>query len=219
MNETPKTSKNYINRAPSFQGMKHLKIKYDQQKCIGVGSCAKLAPGYFQLNNQKAVLKGAKKEGEHFILDVECTSEQYEKIIAAGEKCPVNVIEVIDQDTGKILVETEISLKGDLKEITAQYDDAKEFVMDDKGYFLIRVDHSKKLIEVGFCGALNRVSVKVVGKKPLEIYQTIIKEGLITRIDHAAYIGRELQKAYIALENNLKYVQDDELIIEKKEKQ
>ena len=54
--------------------------------------------------------------------------------------------------------------------------------------------------------------MKVNGKKPIDIYQTIInKESLDIRKDHAAYLGRELQKAYIALKHDLEYVQDDEL--------
>ena len=51
----------------------------------------------------------------------------------------------------------------------------------------------------------------------MDIYQTMInKEKLPIRKDHAAYLGRELQKAYIALKNNLEYVQDEELDLNKK---
>lgn len=191
--------------------MKQLKIKYYQQKCIGVGSCAKLAPNYFQMDNNQAKLLNAKKEKDYYVLEVACTDEQYKAIIAAGTNCPVNVIEVIEMETGKTLVEKDAGLTDDCEEIHAQYDDDKEFVLDEKGYFLIRVDHQKKLIEVGFCPGKNKITKKIIGKKPLEIYQTIIRRGIITRPDHAAYLGRELQKAYIALQHNLTYVQDDEL--------
>ena len=102
------------------------------------------------------------------------------------------------------------------KEVIAEYDDAKEFVIDDKGYFLIKLDKDKKNIEVAFCNEKNNIVLKVVGKKPIDIYQTIInKEKLPIRKDHAAYLGRELQKAFIALENNLEYVQDEELHLSK----
>ena len=33
---------------------------------------------------------------------------------------------------------------------------------------------------------------------------------------HAAYLARELQKAYIALQQNIEYIQDDELDFDKK---
>jgi dihydropteroate synthase len=64
---------------------------------------------------------------------------------------------------------------------------------------------------VGFCGKRNTVEVKITGKKPLDIYQTILREKIIDRPDHAAYLGRELQKAYTALQLKKEYVQDDEL--------
>lgn len=191
--------------------MKQLKIKYYQEKCIGVGSCTKLAPAYFQMDGNKAALLKAKKEDSYYVLEIDCTDEQYAAIIAAGTNCPVNVIEIIDQKTGKTLVEKDVSLAEACEEIEAKYDDDIDFILDEKGYFLIRVDSIKKLIEVGFCSGKNKVTHKIIGKKPIEIYQTILKKGIITRPDHAAYLGRELQKAYIALQQNLSYVQDDEL--------
>jgi len=84
--------------------------------------------------------------------------------------------------------------------------------MDPKGYFLIKTNSEKKEIEVAFCPKPNEISLKVTGKKPIEIYQTIInKEKLELRKDHYAYLGRELQKAYITLELGIDYVQDDEV--------
>ena len=109
-----------------------------------------------------------------------------------------------------------VELSDDCKEIEAEYDDRKEFVIDEAGYFLIRLDREKKNIEVGFCQERNLINVKVTGKKPIDIYQTIInKVQLPIRKDHCAYLGRELQKAYLALQNNLEYVQDDELDLDK----
>ena len=98
------------------------------------------------------------------------------------------------------------------KEVKAEYDDSKEFVMDPKGYFLIKTNKESKEIEVAFCPKPNKISLKVIGTTPLEIYQTIInKENLSLRSDHYAYLGRELQKAYTALLLDIEYVQDDEL--------
>jgi dihydropteroate synthase len=103
-----------------------------------------------------------------------------------------------------------------IKEVVAKYDDMKEFVIDDKGYFLIRLDRKNKNIEVAFCAEKNKIALKVRGEKPIDIYQTIInKEKLPIRKDHAAYLGRELQKAYVALKYNLEYVQDGELDLDK----
>ena len=63
----------------------------------------------------------------------------------------------------------------------------------------------------------NNVILKVIGKKPVEIYQTVInKEKIRIRKDHAAYLGKELQKAYTALKHNLEYVKDEELDLNRK---
>ena len=130
--------------------------------------------------------------------------------------CPVNAIGVRNLDTKEELYKREITT-ANMKEVRAKYDDRKEFILDPAGYFLIKTNPKSKEIEVGFCREPNKVALKVTGKTPIEIYQTIInREKLKLRDDHYAYLGRELQKAYISLQNNLKYVQDDELNFKKK---
>jgi len=49
----------------------------------------------------------------------------------------------------------------------------------------------------------------IAGSTAKDILDTIIKSGLISRIDHAAYLGRELMKAEIALKFKRSYSQDD----------
>ena len=184
-----------------------VRIHYDQEKCIGVQNC--IVSKHFSFNGEKAELKNAKKdESGMFYLDAELNDE----MITAAEHCPVNAIGITDAKTGKDIVKNQLEMKKGVTEITAEYDDMKEFVLDPKGYFLIRVDKEKKLIEIAHCGKRNAVEVIIRGKKPIEIYQMAIKQGLITRMDHAAYLGRELQKAYIALQLHLEYIQDDEIV-------
>ncbi|PIN81110.1 hypothetical protein COV11_02630 [Candidatus Woesearchaeota archaeon CG10_big_fil_rev_8_21_14_0_10_30_7] len=90
-----------------------------------------------------------------------------------------------------------------------------EWVKDPKGYFLIRIDLKKKVIEVGFIEGTGKkpvqenIKYKIVGKDPKIIRRQIFKMGLISRIDHALSIGEELQKAKVALDLGIKYVQDD----------
>ena len=71
--------------------------------------------------------------------------------------------------------------------------------------------NKEKQIEVGFCKKDNKIEIIIKGKTPIEIYQTILRENIIQKPDHAAYLGRELQKAYIALKQNKEYIQDEEL--------
>lgn len=192
--------------------MKRLRVEYSHDKCIGTKTCIAAAPRHFELKAGKAHLVGNYKQEGIQVSEYECDDATYKEIVEAGQSCPVNAIKVMDVNSRKVLVGTEIKTSPDYKEVVAQYDDMKEFQLDPNGYFLIRVNHATKEIEVGFCKERNHVLVKVTGKKPIEIYQTVInKEKLISRVDHGAYLGRELQKAYIALQHNLEYVQDDEL--------
>ena len=100
--------------------------------------------------------------------------------------------------------------------IEGSYDEIKDFKLDKDGYFLIKLDRENKKIVVGFCKEQNKVLVKIIGNKPSDIYSEVIKKGLIKRADHAAYLGKECQKAYIALQGNFDYVQDKELDLGKK---
>ena len=103
------------------------------------------------------------------------------------------------------------------KKIYAKYDKILDWEMDPKGYFLIKVDQNNKLIKVGYCtfnnnqNQLHEMTSEIIGKTAIEIVNTLIREGYISTLQHAADMGIELQKAELALENNLKYVQDSEI--------
>ena len=105
--------------------------------------------------------------------------------------------------------------------------------LDPKGYFLIKVDLIKKKIIVEHY--LNKINEKGLAIDPetnmpitcrdekLRKYNKIFfgdtakevgillsekEEGLISKIDHALYLGRELQKAEECILKNLEYIQD-----------
>jgi tetrahydromethanopterin S-methyltransferase subunit A len=101
----------------------------------------------------------------------------------------------------------------DTKVIKGEYHPIKDWKMDKKGYFLIRINRRKKIIELGHCKKDNVIEVVIQGKNPQEIYFNACKMKLVGRFDHAAYLGKELEKAYLALKYRLNYVQDEELKI------
>ncbi len=201
--------------------MRSLRIEYNEGRCIGNGNCAAAAPAFFSLDGEKAILRGSSRENDtkdNNLLTIECDERTAEEVISAGKHCPVNAIRIVDALRNEDIVSVHVDER-ETKTILAEYDDQKEFILDDKGYFLIRLDRETKNIEVAFCNEKNKIVLKVVGKKPIDIYHTILtKEQLPVRKDHAAYLGRELQKAFIALENSVEYVQDDELDLKKKVK-
>ena len=105
--------------------------------------------------------------------------------------------------------------------------------LDPKGYFIIKVDLGrKKIILEHFLNNINkkgyaidpetsepikcdsqtkRVSNEVfegISAKQLGILITEERNDLISRLDHALYLGRELQKAEECLYKKLTYIQD-----------
>mgnify|MGYP001292674582 CR=1 FL=1 len=95
--------------------------------------------------------------------------------------------------------------------IRGKYHEIKDWSMDPKGYFLIKTDRRKKLIVAAHCKKIGLIDLVIEGKTPQEVYFEIYKKGLVTRIDHAAYLGKELQKAYTAIKFKMVYVQDEDL--------
>jgi len=92
--------------------------------------------------------------------------------------------------------------------IKASHDPYKEWHQDPKGYFLIRINKAKKRIEAGFVTNKHVITKVVHGRNAIEIYNTIIRKKLITRLEHAAYLGKELYKAELALKFGKDYRQE-----------
>ena len=82
---------------------------------------------------------------------------------------------------------------------------------DPVGYFTIKPLLSEKKVFVRCYGPDNKLRKTFSGITTLQIAQEIIERKLISRLGHAVYLGKEIEKAIIALKNNLNYTQDKEL--------
>ncbi len=91
--------------------------------------------------------------------------------------------------------------------IEAHYDPEKSWHEDPKGYFLIRIVPENGRIEAAFVTKEHVIRKVVYGERAVDIYYTICHRKLITRHDHAAYLGKELYKAEMALRYGKKYRQ------------
>jgi len=107
------------------------------------------------------------------------------------------------------------------KRLVAKYHKIKDWKMDPKGYFLIRVD-KKNFIQVAYCkftrlgnSPINDMVAVVKGKTAIEIVNTLIREKFISTLQHAADMGIELHKAELSLKYGFKYIQDKDLFIDK----
>jgi dihydropteroate synthase-like protein len=86
-------------------------------------------------------------------------------------------------------------------------------IMDERGLFKIAVDHNNGTIVAIHIPSSQRDKPNVIikGETVENIFSKIEEMNLITRLDHAAYLGRELAKAEIALKTGKEYIQDSQL--------
>jgi dihydropteroate synthase-like protein len=86
----------------------------------------------------------------------------------------------------------------------------ENFFPDETGWFKIQIDRINNLI-VALHYPPGKTSPEniIKGKNAVDVYQTIIRNKFISELNHAAYLGSELEKAAIALELDRSYVQDE----------
>jgi dihydropteroate synthase len=190
--------------------LNRIRIKHEVNRCVGNKNCLLYAPHYFSFSKQKAHLQDNYKKANAEYKDITLSHTELNKLVKAAYSCSVNVISIYYLKKNKVIVDNAIHAESAL-EIVAEKQDNHEMTFDKNGYFLIKVNKELQQIEVGLCRKRNIVAVKIVGKTPEDIYKTIIKHKLLSRFDHAAYLGKELQKAYIAFKAGKEYIQDDDL--------
>lgn len=85
----------------------------------------------------------------------------------------------------------------------------REFIYDRRGCFRVLLNRdSREIVVSHYQYGKRRPDLIVRGLDPLDIIGTIIDHGLISRLDHAGYLGVELEKAAIALITGKSYTQD-----------
>lgn len=98
----------------------------------------------------------------------------------------------------------------EVEEVAARRNEGKDWVQDPKGYFIIIPNKEKGAIVVEHHdgGGLRH---RITGRDAEEIYHTIVRMGWVSRHEHAAYLGRELAKAELALKHGIEYEQEKPL--------
>lgn len=81
-------------------------------------------------------------------------------------------------------------------------------VPDPSGYFVVYPDRRRTRILVEHFTNAGVFTCVLTGTSPAAIYTEVIARGLISRLDHCAYLGRELARAERSLETDEPYIQD-----------
>jgi dihydropteroate synthase-like protein len=84
-------------------------------------------------------------------------------------------------------------------------------VLDCEGIFKFSIDRFEGVLVAAHYIALDMTKpVNIIkGKTAESVYAKIVTMGLVSKLDHAAYLGSELAKAEIALRTRKQYIQDD----------
>ncbi|MGO9594927.1 MAG: DUF4346 domain-containing protein, partial [Steroidobacteraceae bacterium] len=83
-----------------------------------------------------------------------------------------------------------------------------KMVSDPAGYFVIFIDRVRRLLNTEHYHNTGVLTTIIEGHSAAEVYMTVIERALLTRLDHAAYLGRELARAEQAMLSGGPYVQD-----------
>ena len=91
--------------------MKRYKITVERNECIGAGPCTAILPEFWTLNEAEDGRVNISKKHEPMVDDqgnewviVKLSDEELKEHIEAAESCPVAVIHIIEEESGKKII-------------------------------------------------------------------------------------------------------------------
>ena len=84
----------------------------------------------------------------------------------------------------------------------------KRLELDPAGFFIVLPNKASGVIVCEHYENSGKLAHVIEGKEAALIAATAVESGFITRLDHAAYLGRELAKAEFAVKTGTIYIQD-----------
>lgn len=91
---------------------------------------------------------------------------------------------------------------------TVFVDEAEPLVLDPAGYFVVYPESRRRTLVLEHYTNKGVLDAVLEGRTAGGMYQAAISRSLISRLDHAAYLGRELARAEQSLKDGTPYVQD-----------
>lgn len=150
---------------------------------------------------KRPVLKNISKEW------VEAFRQQVEPVSLIGEERVDTLLETVNRlsvrDPGAVsrsVVLTEVE--------SIEAKEAKRLTLDPAGYFVVYPDQRLKRLALEHYKNSGALDMVLEGDSAAALYTSAIERGLVARLDHAAYLGRELARAERSLETGETYVQD-----------
>jgi len=80
--------------------------------------------------------------------------------------------------------------------------------LDKAGYFVIIISKKNGNMLIEHYSYNNKLLRKIEGNSARDIYFTIINNNWVSELSHAAYLGKELARAEMAIKKSFKFIQD-----------
>lgn len=129
------------------------------------------------------------------VLDLVGVTE-LEPIAAALKEC-------VERDPGPAEA---FAASGTIKPITGSL--PERMTSDPNGYFVVYVDRARRLLSLEHYDNNGMLTTIIEAPTAAAVYMPAVDRGLLSRLDHAAYLGRELARAEHALSSGDDYVQE-----------
>jgi tetrahydromethanopterin S-methyltransferase subunit A len=138
---------------------------------------------------------------------VRCFRESVEVLDMIGENNIGKILESCRSLANRPpLVKKPLEVRLQARKIPARLPDRT--ALDPKGYFVIFADSLHGSLTLEHYTNEGVLDTRIEGRSATELYLTAIEEQLVSRLDHAAYLGRELARAEECLKTSRPYIQD-----------
>ncbi len=79
-------------------------IKHNRPDCIGCAACAAVCPKFWEMKDDgfSSIIGGKTEENKWETLEID--EAELDCNMEAAESCPVNVIHIVDEESGKELI-------------------------------------------------------------------------------------------------------------------
>lgn len=152
-------------------------------------------------SGKRPVLKNVSKD------EVEAFREQIKPVALIGEHHLDSILRAVEQ----VSIRNPGPFASDVEGATVETvvaTEAERLTLDPAGYFVVYPDQRMKRLVLEHYKNAGVLDAVLEGVSASSLYVTVIDRGLLTRLDHAAYLGRELARAERSLETGEVYVQD-----------
>ena len=139
--------------------------------------------------------------------EIEAFRRQVELISMIGEQRESEIVAAVDRCDRSVGPFPHATASVAAPNIIAA-DEPRRLIPDPAGFFVIYPDRSRSRLVVEHFTNQAVLGCVIEGRTPAAIYSEAIARGLLTRLDHAAYLGRELARAADSLRTGERYIQD-----------